>query len=276
MFNHMRNVNVLALVILLVAGTIMGRQHNRALDTDKTYWAENAIRVPIKPLQVAVTGVGGLFKGIARSLHTRGALQRQNKQLQEEVKQLSTEVARLREEAGEAKRLRAMLGFKESAPIKYLPVRVISRDPSEWFITATIDRGRTSGIQPGQAVVTNWGFVGQVFEASPTSAQIQRFKDSKSGVGAMVQRSRALGICQGEDANPDLIHFTYLAKDADIKMGDIVITSGQGGIVPKGIPIGRVVRVRTDSGGFTKSASVRPSVSFDRVEEALIILRKVQ
>jgi rod shape-determining protein MreC len=274
MLHHIRNANLVALAVLLVIGMVMGVQHNRALENGDSYWAEDIIRVPIKPLQVAVAGIGGVFQGIGRSLHTRSALQKENKRLQEEVKRLNTEVARLREEAGEAKRLRTILGFKEQSGERHLPVKIISRNPSEWFITATIDRGRTSGIQPGQAVVTHWGFVGQVFEVSPTSAQIRRFP-RESGVGAIVQRSRALGICQGEEGNPDLYHLTYLGKDTDIKAGDIIVTSGQGGIIPKGIPLGRVIKVRTDSGGFTKSASIRPSVSFDRVEEALVVLRKV-
>lgn len=273
MLHFLRNGKVLALAALLIIGTTVAVGHNRALAAGRPFAPEDAVRVAIKPLQATVSGVGSLFEVLARSMRSRRAIRRENVELRAEVKRLNLEVAQLRENAAETKRLRAALGFKKQFPDKLIAARVISRNPSEWFTTATIDRGRTSGIVPGQAIVTYRGFVGQVFESSPTSAQIRVLTDGRNGVGSMVQRSRAAGICQGQDT--ESLHFTYLAKDADIKIGDIVVTSGQGGIVPKGLPVGRVLKVQMESGGFMKSATVRPSVRFDEVEEVFVVLRKV-
>lgn len=273
MFHYLRNGKVLALAALLVIGATTAVAHNRTLEAGRPFAPEDAVRVVIKPLQVVVSGVGSLFEVMARSMRSRRAIRRENAELRAEVKRLNMEVAQIREDAAETVRLRAALGFKRRSPDKLAAARVISRVPTEWFTTATIDRGRRSGVLPGQAVITYRGFVGQVFESSPTSAQIRVLTDGRSGVGAMVQRSRSVGICHGQDT--EYLHLTYLHKDADIKTGDIVVTSGQGGIVPKGLPLGRIIKVQMESGGFMKSATVRPSVRFDEVEEVFVVVRKV-
>lgn len=274
MLHFLHNGKILALIALIVMGTIMGVLHNHALDTGKSTFPEDAIRVVIKPFQFTINTAGGLFEGAARSLRSRSAIRKENERLRKEVKKLNMEVLLLREDSIEIKRLRTALGFKKQSPLKLLAVRIISRNPSEWFDIATIDRGRTNGITAGNVVITNRGLLGQVLVASPTSAQVRALTDINSGVGAMVQRSRAVGVCQGQDS--ELLSLTYLSKDADIKPGDIIVTSGQGGIVPKGIPIGRVIRVQMESGGSMKTATVRPSVDFDQVEEAFIVMGKVK
>ena len=276
MLHLLKNAKVLSFLALLVVGTTIGDLHNRALDAGRPFMAEDAVRVALKPFQVAVSKVGGMIETLSKSLRSRASLQRERDRLQAEVKQLSLETMQLREDAVETKRLRAALGFKEQYPEKLLATRIISRDSSEWFITATIDRGRMDGVQPGQAVITHRGLLGQVFESSPTSAEVRGLTDSRLewGVGVMVQRSRAAAVCRGQGQN--LLQVTYLAKDADIKPGDIIITSGQGGVMPKGITVGRVKKVQVESGGFMKSATVRPSVRFETVEEAFVVMRKVE
>lgn len=277
MLQILRNTKIMTLLILLFLGTVIGISHNRALTGGKAYLPEDTVRVVMKPFQVAVAGFGSVFRGASKSIRSHKLLRKENEALRKEVKQLSMEVIRFREEAAEAKRLRTAIGLKQQSSEKLLATRIISRNPSEWFVTATLDRGRTSGIQSGQAVITHRGLLGQVFEVSPTSSQVRALTDSRDdhgGVGAMVQRSRVAGICMGQGS--DLLTLTYLPKDADIKPGDIVVTSGQGEVVPKGLPIGRVVSVKTESGGFMKSAIVKPSVRLDQAEEAFVVIRKVE
>jgi rod shape-determining protein MreC len=274
MFQYLRNSKIMVLATLLVIGVAMGIAHNRAQDMNRSFIAESVVRTFVQPLQLAVSGSIRVAAAAARAVRPRGAIIRENEQLKAEVRRLSLEVSKMREDAAETKRLRSGLGLRAHSPDKLVVARIISRNPSEWFITATIDRGSNGGVQPGQAVITPWGFLGQVMEVSPTNSLIRAATDSRSGVGAMVQRSRAVGICQGQQ-DPEYLHLTYLAKDADIKVGDIIITSGQGGIVPKGLPIGRVVKVEPESGGFTKSAILTPSVKFDRAEEVYVVIRQV-
>ena len=274
MLHFLRSGKVLAFALLVVIGMATAVAHNRALSAGRPFPPEDAVRVLMRPLQMAASGISSLLEAAARSMRSRAAIRRENAELRSEVKRLTMEAAQLREEAAEAKRLRAALGFREEATERLLAARIISRSPSEWFVTATIDRGRTGGVQPGQPVITHRGFLGQVFESSPTTAQVRGLSDSRCRVAAMVQRSRAVGICQGQDT--ELPQLTYLTKDADIRRGDVIITSGLGGVVPKGLPLGRVVKVQPESGGFMKSAVLRPSVRFDQAEEVFVVLRKVE
>lgn len=274
MFSILKSGKLLAFIALLLLGTIIAVAHNQARSEGHRFAPEDCVRVAIKPLQVVVHGIGNMFGGVAKSLRSRNAVASENERLRKEVKQLSSEVIRLKVDAAEAKRLRAEIGFKTQSPDKLLAARVISRSPSEWFVTATIDHGSNSGVTPCQAVLTPRGLIGQVFESSGNCAQIRGLTDSRSGVGAMIERSRCVGICQGQDK--DELILTRLKQDADVKPGDIVITSGQGGVVPKGIPIGRIIKVSAESGGFMKSATVRPSVRFDEIEEVFVNVRKVK
>lgn len=280
MFHYLRSGKIiLLLAILVILGIAMAVMHNRATEEGRPFPPEDAVRVVLKPFQSAATGIGGMFRGIGHSLRSRNAVGRENDRLKAEVKSLTTEVIRLREDAAEAKRLRSELGFKAERTEKLQPARIISRDASPWFTCATIDRGRTDGIKPAMAVITYRGFIGQIVEASPTSAQVRAINDvndsSGSGVAAMVQRSRALGVCQGQQ-DPTKLQMTYLARDADIKIGDIIVTSGQGGIVPKGVPVGRVMKVKIEGGGFMKSAEIRPSARLDQSDEVFVVLGQVQ
>ena len=275
MLHYLRNSKILVLAALVVIGTAMGMAHSRVEQHGRSLLPEDIIRILVKPLQIIVSGVIRATDGAAHTVRPRRAIMQENDRLRSEVRTLQMEVQRLRETSAEVKRLRAAVGLKQESPDKLIAARIISRTPSEWFITATIDRGKSSGIRPGQAVITPWGFLGQVMEVSPTTAQVRAATDKDSGVGAMAQRSRAVGICQGQ-MDPEYLNLTYLAKDADIKVGDVIITSGQGRVVPKGLPIGRVIKVQLESGGFTKSAILTPSVKFDRTEEVFIVLRSVE
>ena len=100
------------------------------------------------------------------------------------------------------------------------------------------------------------------------NSQMVFLTDQNSGVGGMVQRSRSAGMVQGQGA--DNLVLTYLPKDADVKVGDLVVSSGMGKVIPKGIPIGRVIEVVPNSLAGATSAVVKPSVRYDQVEQVLI------
>lgn len=273
MSRHFRNAKVLILIAMLILAGILAAAHNRAVSQGRPSSVETVVLTIAKPFQSAASGIGNFFSGIGKSLRSRRAIRAENERLREEVRRLNLEVMRLREDAMEAARLREAFSFKSAFPEKLLAARIISREPSSWFVTATINRGSASGIQPAQAVITPRGLVGQVFSVSKTSAQIRAITDPQSGVGGMVQRSRAIGLCIGKD--PDTIEMSEIAKDADVAVGDIVVTSGIGGMIPKGVPIGRVTKVSPAKGGFTKTAWLRPSVRIDQTEECFIVIKKV-
>jgi rod shape-determining protein MreC len=194
---------------------------------------------------------------------------KENKLLRDEVKRLSQENATLKEASRENIELRQALGLRRSMPLQMLPAEVISRKASVWFDTAMIDKGSRSGVVKSAAVVNFRGLIGQIVESDLFTSQMVALTDPSSAVGAIVQRSRSSGIIQGQGA--DYLVLAYLPKDADIKEKDVIVSSGMGRVIPKGFPIGRVIRVKRNSLAGTTSALVRPSVRLDQVEQVFVV-----
>ena len=151
-----------------------------------------------------------------------------------------------------------------------LAADIIARRIDAKFETLLLARGERDGVKLDSIVITRNGLVGRVLEVTATTASVLMITDQKSGVGARVLRpeSRALGICKGDNTN--LLTLTYLDNDADIRVGDEIITSGMGGVFPSGIRIGVVKEVKIDPASAIKTAKLTPYVNFDRVEEVYI------
>jgi rod shape-determining protein MreC len=133
----------------------------------------------------------------------------------------------------------------------------------------TLDRGERDHVRRGMAVLAPQGVVGQIAEASYAAARVVLLTDHNSGIDAIVQRSRARGIVQG--GTDGSCYMNYLSRDADIAVGDRVLTSGLDGIFPKGVVIGEVVELSRSYNGLLQSAVVRPGVALDQLEEVLVV-----
>ena len=132
-----------------------------------------------------------------------------------------------------------------------------------------INRGSEQGITKDMPVVTPQGLVGNVIQVFGNTAKVQLILDPRSAVGSLVQRteSRTAAIVEGSGTTPLSPRMVNLARDADIIKGDKVITSGWGGIYPKGLVVGEVTAVVNEEGGLLKYAVLKPAVDFDRLEE---------
>ncbi|MGC8862828.1 MAG: rod shape-determining protein MreC [Armatimonadota bacterium] len=261
----------ISLTSLLILGILTGVAHKRALDSGRSFVANDAVRLALTPLSIASRRVFALGEWLVRVARPRRSILRENARLRAEVRRLTRENAQLAEAAHENARLRKLLGLKQNVPLDVVAAEIVSRNASSWFETAIIDRGRRSGVEPGDAVVNFRGLVGQVVESNLTSSQVAAITDPASAVGAMVRRSRSTGILQGQGS--DYLALNYLPKDADVRKSDIVVTSGMGGVIPKGFVIGRVIRVVRDATPGTTTALVRPSVRLDEVEQVLVVRR---
>ena len=269
MFGILREKAIVATLALIVLGVLIGQVHNRAVDTGSPFFVQNVTRSVVAPVDDVFGHVLSVARGTVYFFRPRNSILRENKRLREQNRRLTMEIAKLREATEENVRLREALGLRKSLPYEMIAAEIVSRKPSNWFDTATINRGRTSGIARGAAIVNYQGLVGQVLEANSLTSQMVALTDSTSAVGAMVQRSRVAGMLQGQGA--DYLVLRYLAKDADVKASDVVISSGMGGVIPKGLVIGRVVKVIRNSVAGTTSALVRPSVRFGQLEQVFVI-----
>ena len=267
----LRSGRFIALICLLGLGILLATLHKRAVEQNQPFFADTAIRAILSPFQSATHSVVRAGPNLVRSLRSRGALLRQIKTLRKKTLVLEMENAKLREEHAENLRLRSCLEFKERSRQRLCAAQVIARGASQWHKTITINRGQRDGLRRASPIITPRGLVGQVLEAGGGVSQVLLITDQSSGAGALVERSRVSGLCEGQHTG--FLIMNYLDKSADINVGDIIVTSGAGGVYPKGIPIGRVTRI-TSSGEAMKCAEVRPSVDFDRLEEVLALAGK--
>lgn len=192
-----------------------------------------------------------------------------NEVLQNRVAGLESELVRLGELERENARLNGLLDLRGQLGGTAYGARVIARDPGPLSMTLTIDRGERDHVRRGMAVVAPQGVVGQVSEASYAAARVVLLTDHNSGVDAVVQRTRARGIVQG--GTDGSCSMNYLSRDADVAVGDIVVTSGLDRVFPKGIVVGEVAEVGRRHRGLLQAAVVRPSVELDRLEEVLVV-----
>jgi rod shape-determining protein MreC len=137
-----------------------------------------------------------------------------------------------------------------------------------------INIGLQDGVRPNMPLVTPNGLVGHVTEVFSSTSKVKLLVDSTSAAAAMVQRpqSRAVGIIEGLTAPTTGLRLKNLTRDADIIKGDKVMTSGFGGIYPKGLLIGEVADVADDDGGLLKHAIIKPAVDYDRLEEVFVVI----
>lgn len=255
---------------LLVAGVVIGMAHNAALEAGRPFLVQDVIRTILSPACRGITAVAAVGDTAIRAVKPRYALLKENEQLRKQVHRLERENSALREVRAENAHLRAALGVKEASPYELIASQVIMRNESSWFDTATIDVGRQSGVVRGSAVIDQRGqLVGQVLEVDAFTSQVVSLTDPSSAISGMVERSRSVGILQGQGADFPIL--SYLPKDADVRVSDVVVSAGMGKVVPKGFMMGRVVKVARNSTAGTTAAVLRPSARFDQVERVFVV-----
>lgn len=192
-----------------------------------------------------------------------------NVALLEENRKLLNTIAELREKALENERLRQLIGLREQYQITTLAARVISQDVTKEFRAVRINKGEAAGIHPNMAVVNSNGVVGRVWRVTDKTADVLTLLDLLSAVDVVAERSRARGIVEG--LNDDAAQLRYALRTDDLQPGDLLLTSGLGGIFPKGLPVGTVSKVFKKPYGITQAVEVKPAVDFGKLEEVLVI-----
>jgi len=201
----------------------------------------------------------------------------ENRLLQDEISSLKNNSVMIEELQLENERLREMLNFKERSYYYDLEgAKVIGRNPSNWFETILIDKGKYNDIEVDMAVVTDKGLVGRIIETGDRWSKVLLIIDPKSSVSAMIQRTRDNGIIKGqiEPTNKGYCEMVYLPLDSNVLPGDLVISSGLGEIFPKGLVIGEVEEIEQQENELLKIAIIKPEVDFQRLEEVFIIIKK--
>jgi rod shape-determining protein MreC len=194
---------------------------------------------------------------------------KEHQKMIEENRKLLGKIASLREMQQENTRLRKLLDFNSNHQLQSVIARVIAKDVSSEFRAIRINRGETSGVRKNMAVITDEGVVGRVLRTTRTTADVVTMLDLLSAVDSIVERSRARGVVEG--MTDEVCQLKFIIRTDDIEPGDLLITSGLGGIYPKGIPVGTVSKANRKAYGISQEVEVRPSVDFSRLEEVMVV-----
>lgn len=196
-------------------------------------------------------------------------VRQENQALRQELERMKREEIFLREAQRENERLHRLLRLRESLPPVSVVARVIGKDPGNWFRSILVDKGWRDGVKKNAAVLCPQGLVGRTIEVMPDWARVQLITDPNFAAGALLEQSRVGGLLVGE-VGP-YCRLRFLPQDSEIKIGDLVLTSGLGGLNPKGIPIGMVTAVYKKPNSLFQEAEVEPRVDLFRLEEVLIL-----
>jgi len=228
------------------------------------------------PLQSTSSKVSGATSGFFQQIWNFRSTAVENDQLKERLAKAESELNAARQAEAENERLKSLLGLNETIDIQRVPARVIARDPSVWFNTITINRGTSSGVAVNMPVVTGSGIVGRVITVSPWASQVMLLTDEKAGAGAVVGQlgqSGALGSVRGRaDLGVSVIEMRYVSGLEQVEVGDNVMTTGQDGIYPPGLIIGKVVDVKKGTATQAHQILIQPGAQLDHLEDVAVLL----
>jgi len=194
----------------------------------------------------------------------------ENRRLRDENQRLRVDALAVSETAEENQRLRRMLELKARLPLTTLTGEIIAREWGGWVRSLTVNRGRADDVRRLTAVISPDGLVGRVVDVRPGAAVVQVLTDPTSTVGAHAVRTRTPGVVEGEPRGT--IRFKYMARDGSaLQAGDLVVTSGLGGLFPRGIPVGRVRAIDDRGSALFSFATLEPAVNFAKIDEVLLL-----
>jgi rod shape-determining protein MreC len=263
--------NLIVLVGVLFAQVLgLAVQVKRTNEIESTrlirIWAVGAVTPLEKTLVRVQTTIGGIWHNY---FYLRG-VRAENRALKLEIERMRLEQVRMTQDADQARRLQALLAFKEQFISQTVAAQVIGSSGSEQSRAVYIDKGESSGIKPDMAVITADGIVGKVLHVYRSTSLVLLINDQTSGVGAILEKTRLQGILRGTPAGE--IALEKVMSDETVPVGELVLTSGGDRIFPKGLPVGRVTKVSPGSDLFL-NIRVKPAISLSRLEEVLVVTK---
>ena len=230
----------------------------------------SALSTVVYPIQVAVNLPVEAGRWAMESLASRRELLEENQRLREEQKVINSKLQRFEVLEAENKRLRRLLGatsdFKEHVLIAEL--MAVDMEPSRNLFE--INKGANEGVYEGQPVVDSKGVIGQIINVGPFSSTVLLITDPSHAVPVQVNRNglRAIAVGTGQ---PDTLLLEHLPTNADIKVGDLIVSSGLGKRFPRGYPVGQVAAITHEPGSAFVKVSINPSADLTKSREVLLI-----
>ncbi len=268
----LKNRKWLILVLLLIISIIIVDITSNRETVFKNF--EIPVITALSPAQKILSKIGFDIKDKLNTIPQIFYLKEENEALKQQVAELLQYKQNLLEYQRENTDLRNLLGLKDkNLQYDLEAAEVIARDTGNWFNVILIDKGEKQGLKKDMAVITNEGLVGCIISTTANTSKVMLITDERSSVSAMLQRTRDNGIVKGsiDTAPRGYLKMDFLSQDANLVKGDIVISSGLGGLVPKGIVIGEVVETEKESYELMQYAIIKPAVDFLKLERVFVI-----
>lgn len=235
--------------------------------------ATNAIMKPVK--SVVTSMVDGLEE-LYRYMYDYDRLEAENAELKVRISQLEDEYREYTEVSEENDRLRALAGLSErNANFEYAEATIISWSASSWGSSFTISKGTDDGLEKFDCVINEYGYIiGQITDIGPSSATVTTIIDSSLSVGAMVAGSDDTGVASGDFSlmKSGLLKLEYVSSPDKLVSGDTIVTSGAGGVFPRGLVLGYVEEMTVSASGTGTYAEVRPAAELEELVYVYVII----
>mgnify|MGYP005760792119 FL=1 len=261
---------ILTSVIIILAALALFTSGKKANAT----WLESALGFVITPIQDVTTGVGNWVDNTLTNRREQSEIVAENEALREQVASLQSDINRLQKYETENARLSSLLRIAQKYPqYDSFGTTIIAKNPGSWYDVFTIDKGTSDGVKSNMVLCSAEGLVGKVLESGATYAKGQSILDSRSSVPAMSLRTEDLGVVKGDYTlmNDGLCKMEYIDAEAEIAVGDEIVTSHLSDIYPPGLTIGKVKEIKNDTNGLTKYAIIEPAVDLKHLDTLLVI-----
>ena len=255
-------------LLAAVSATMMVLDHR---ETEFLNRVRQVASIIVYPLQVGVDRPFATWRWARETFANRDTLLSENDRLKNELRNYDVRLQRMDTLEAENDRLRAMLDSSQRVADRMLVAEILSVDPDPYRQRFTINRGVLNGVYAGQALLDADGVVGQVDIVDALTSQAVLINDANHGLPVAVNRTglRTIALGTGETG---LLNLPYLTNSADVQEGDLLVTSGLGGVFPPGYPVGRVTVVQRRPGQAFAYVLAQPSAGLDRGREVLLVM----
>lgn len=257
------------LIILCIVSVLLLTFYIREGETGPIHAVRSAVTTITSPVRFAGSAVATPFNALGNVFSNLTVSQETLDELTRENEELTARVAELSEAEATAQRLESLLDLRSTYNLQSTAARIIGGSSDAWSQTVTIDKGSSDGLAINMPVTNAAGVIGQIVEVSANTATVRLLTDEDSGISAMVQDTRAQGMLQGQADGT--LRLEYVSVDSDVREGDIIITSGIGGVYPKGLPLGTVSSVSSEPNALYYTITVSAASRTENNEEVLVI-----
>ncbi|MGN0055196.1 MAG: rod shape-determining protein MreC [Atopobiaceae bacterium] len=258
-------MTVLLVVLSLVMFTVSSHESGSGVFTSMRYGFQT-ITTPLRMVGAGISapfvGLGNVYRNLTADEATLTDLEQQNRELQ-------AKNVELEESSQTAQRLQQLLNLQDTYNLQSVAANVIGGSTDSWTRTITLDKGTSGGVDVGMPVFDAYGAVGQVIQVASDSCTVRLLSDENSSVSAMIQSTRAQGMVEG--SADGTLHLNLIRTDQEVNVGDVVVTSGLGGVFPKGLPMGKVTSVNKTPGALYYDIVVEPYSTADSYEEVWVV-----